>query len=130
MTDPRKAKFDKLIAKAKAETTEPIARKLIDLLEAIGNDVHKEKEEQKRAYENIQSFGEIPDKVRDTVITNALVYSLLMELKTDGYRLSLDKFNEFMGNDKKISLIVRDEDATFEITDIEDICEDCGVTHD
>lgn len=131
MTDPRKAKFDKLIAKAKAETTEPMTSKLIDLLEAIGNAVHEEEVEgKKQAYEPISSFGEIPDRVRDTTITNALIYCVLMELKTEGYRLSLDKFNEFMGNDKKISLRVRDEDATFEITDMEDLCEDCGLLHD
>lgn len=129
MTDSKKAKFDKFIAKAKAEMKEPLALKLVDLLELIGNDIHKE-ESEKETYKPIQSFEEIPESIRDDVVSSAVIYYLITELDTDGYRLSLDKFNEFMANNKKVSLVIRDEKADFEIVDLDTPCKNCGEVHE
>lgn len=128
MTDSKKAKFDKLIAKAREEIKEPLAISMLDLLAIIGNDIHKEKEE-KETYKPIESFQEIPKHMRDEVVMSTLIYYLITELETDGYRLSIDKFNEFMANNKKVSLELTDKAADFQIVDQDTPCENCGEIH-
>lgn len=127
MTDSKKAKFNKLIAQARAEMTEPLAISVLDLIEIIGNDVHKEEEE---TYTPIQSFGEIPKEMRDAVVMNAVIYYLIMELDIDGYLLSIDKFNKFMAINKKVTLNLRDKEADFNIVDQDEPCENCGEVHE
>lgn len=129
MTDSKKAKFDKFIAKAKAEMKEPLALKLVDLLELIGNDIHKE-ESEKETYKPIQSFEEIPESIRDDVVMNAVIYYLIMESDADGYRLSIDKFNKFMAINKKVTLNLNDYSADFEIVDQDTPCKNCGEVHE
>ena len=133
MVDSKKAKFDKLIARAKAEMKEPIALKLVDLLEFIGNEVHKEEEAKKDHNKQValDDFSELPEKYLEKVTDTVCIFKLMKLAKLEEFTLNIGDINDSLNGTEKVIVDVTDDKAVFSIVEkSKEECENCGEVHE